>query len=128
MRFPKTALCLLAITAAALAFSSAASTAQAQTAIGVTTYKVQVEYWFFDTDYSYWSTKYESTDYNDAQFVYELLQAADEEGVLNQVAPSTYWRYIAVDVRMISTRTYPTLEDIRYVGPTRYQNLQRLDD
>ena len=65
------------------------------------TYKVQVQYWFFDTDYYYWSTKLETEDQAEAQFLYEVLLWAKENGQLNAVAPNSYWRYIAVDVRMV---------------------------
>ena len=64
------------------------------------TYKVEVQYWFFDTDYYYWSTKLETSNYSDAQFLYGILLWAKENGQLNAVAPNSYWRYIAVDVRM----------------------------
>lgn len=69
-------------------------------------YAVQVEYWFFDTDYTYWSTKFETNDLGDAEFVYNALLIAKENGDLNTAAPSTYWRYIAVDVRLITVWTY----------------------
>jgi hypothetical protein len=111
MRFPKAALCLLAVTAAAFAFSASARTANAQTySISLKTYKVQVEYWFFDTDAYYWSTYYESSDYDDALSMYLFLKEADELGILNSVAPNSYWRYIAVDVRMITEYNYPSYE------------------
>lgn len=65
-----------------------------------TVYKVEVEYWFFDTDYSYWSTILETTDQQEAQLMYELLEYAHENGDLNSVVPNSYGRYIAVDVRL----------------------------
>jgi hypothetical protein len=71
---------------------------------------VQVEYWFFDTDAYYWSTYYESSDYDDALSMYLFLKEADELGILNSVAPNSYWRYIAVDVRMITEYNYPSYE------------------
>ena len=66
------------------------------------TYEVQVEYWFFDTTSYHWSTIYSTNDKEDAEFVYNLLLVAKENGQLNRVAPNDYWRYIAVDVRMIT--------------------------
>ncbi|MEW4528684.1 MAG: hypothetical protein ACF8PG_12415 [Maioricimonas sp. JB045] len=65
-----------------------------------TVYKVEVEYWFFDTDYSYWSTILETTDRQEAQLMYELLEYAHENGDLNSVVPNSYGRYIAIDVRL----------------------------
>lgn len=98
----------LVIAGLALAFSTgAANHSSAQNAYISATYKVQVEYWFFDTDYYYWSTQFESSNYNDAVYVYNILQAADDAGMLNSVAPNSYWRYIAVDVRMITEYNYP---------------------
>ncbi len=66
-------------------------------------YKVQVEYWFFDTDYYYWDDFYESTNQQAAQFIYALLMVAKNNGNLSDVASVGYWRYIPVDVRIIVT-------------------------
>ena len=65
------------------------------------TYEVQVQYWFFDTTGYYWSTVYSSENEQDAQFVYYLLSVAKQNGDLNKVVPNSYWRYIAVDVRLV---------------------------
>jgi hypothetical protein len=106
--------CLLAAAAVSIGFSATAQSADAQRAsYAQITYKIQVEYWFFDTESYHWSTVYETTDRDDALFVYNLLLLAKANGQLNQVAPNSYWRYIAVDVRMIPSFRYPT-----YVQPT----------
>ena len=82
-------------------FSVSPRSASGQETVSVTrTYKVQVQYWFFDTDYYYWSTKLETTNQSDAQLLYGLLVWAKENGQLNAVVPNSYSRYIAVDVRM----------------------------
>jgi hypothetical protein len=129
MRPTKTVLYVLAITAAAFAFSATSQSASAQESYNPRTYKVQVQYWFFDTDYCYWSTKLETPIYNDAVFLYEVLSAAHDEGILNQVAPNSYWRYIAVDVRMITVYNYPTFERAQYVQPAySYNYLRAIDD
>ena len=107
MPFPKLARRLLLAAAVTLAFSTLSRTAAAQNSLVLKTYKVQVQYWFFDTDYYYWSTVFETTDLADAEFVYQLLLAAHENGQLNEVAPNSYWRYMAVDVRMITEYHYP---------------------
>ena len=73
-------------------------------------YKVQVEYWFFDTDYYYWSTVYETTNQIDANFYYGLLNWAKQQGTLNSVVPNSYWRYIAVDVRLIEVYEWQRIE------------------
>lgn len=109
---------LLALSAAAMLFT--ASSAEAQSISP--TYKVQVEYWFFDTDYYYWSTKLETTDYQEAVEYFETLQDAQDEGMLNSVAPNSYWRYIAVDVRM--TVSYPIMRvdyNLYQSFPFKYQ-------
>lgn len=64
------------------------------------TYKVEVQYWFFDYEHYYWSTKLETSNDSDAQFLYGILLWAKETGQLNAVVPHSYWRYIAVDVRI----------------------------
>ncbi len=113
MRLPKNALCLLTIVAASCVFSVAPRTSHAADFTSFSaTYKVQVEYWFFDTDYYYWSTVLETDDRSEAEFVYGLLLAAQDNGQLNEMAPNSYWRYFAVDVRMITEYSYP-----RYVKP-----------
>ena len=121
MRFPKITVCLLALAAGGLGFVGAQRSAKAD---GFdyfqATYKVQVQYWFFDTDYYYWSTVLETDDYNTATFVYNLLASADADGQLNQVAPNSYWRYIAVDVRMTTEYRYP-----RYAQPWYSDIMQR---
>ena len=114
---------------AAIGFTliSLSDNAQAQISISPT-YKVQVEYWFFDTDYYYWSTKMETQDYDAAVTYYNELMDAKEAGELNSVVPNSYWRYIAVDVRLI--RVYPQLQMQRYqpsyIGSQQY--LYYLDD
>lgn len=106
MRIPKTTICLLSVAVAIFAFSSVSRSANAQRYFIPKTYKVQVEYWFFDTDHYYWSTVFETSDYEDAAFVYDLLVAAKDDGKLNQVVPHSYWRYFAVDVRLITVYNY----------------------
>lgn len=76
------------------------------------TYKVEVEYWFFDTDYYYWRTMFETSSESDARFVYDLLVLAKENRQLNEAAPNEYWRYIPVDVRLVVEYHYPTYESI----------------
>ena len=110
MRFPKIAALLLASAAATLLCSATTQEASAQTSsLLQKTYKVQVEYWFFDTDYYYWSTVFETNDLQDALLMYELLLIAKENHQLNEVAASSYGRYIAVDVRMITEYRYRDL-------------------
>ena len=99
---------------AAMAFSvvlfSGSITNQAEAApppgTWVQEHHVQVEYWFFDTDYYYWSTVYSSTNQQVANFVYAVSEMAMDNGTLNQLWPNDYWRYFAVDVRLITTWKY----------------------
>lgn len=106
MRLATAVPCFLA---AAALFLSRPASADAQDYFNVvqTTYEVQVEYWFFDTDYYYWRTVFESSDLEEAQFVYQLLLLAKQNHQLNQAAPNEYWRYIAVDVRLVPKYHYP---------------------
>lgn len=69
-------------------------------------YELQVEYWFFDTDHYYWKTVFSTTDGPYANWVYARALLLKEEGLLNKAFPSGYWRYIAVDVRLVERRTY----------------------
>lgn len=102
MQFKTPLLVALFAIAALFLTSVDSSSAQAQSQIQIPkTYKVQVQYWFFDTDYYYWSTKLETNNSSEANFLYQVLLWAKQNGELNAAAPSTYWRYIAVDVRMV---------------------------
>jgi hypothetical protein len=124
MRFPRLAACLLAIAAASVVLSTSTRTASAQTyAYFPKTYKVQVEYWFFDTDYYYWSTVFQTSNQADAQFVYSLLLDAKEDGDLNAVAPSSYWRYIAVDVRLVWEYDFQVRAQPNYARAVPWQEL-----
>lgn len=66
-------------------------------------YKVQVEYWFWDSDYSYWGDHFVTTDANAANWVYWSLLIAKANGNLNGAAPNVNWKYIAIDVRKVVT-------------------------
>ena len=122
MRFAKTAAVLCVVAASFLAVSATPREANAQTSsLYVTTYKVQVEYWFFDTDYSFWYTVFESNNLQEAQLFYELLLIAKENHQLNEVVPASYGRYIAIDVRMITEHRrrellYPRYADLQPVN------------
>ncbi|MCA9177780.1 MAG: hypothetical protein KDB14_25110 [Planctomycetales bacterium] len=113
---------LFAIVVSAAGLLAAPASAEAQS-IGPR-YVVEVEYWFFDTDYYYWSTKLDTTNYNDAVQLYEILQAADEAGVLNQVVPNSYWRYIAVDVRMRTVWPSLMIQPVTY-SPLSFYRLRQ---
>ena len=64
----------------------------------------------FDTDYYYWSTILETHNKNDAQVLYDALRVAKEHGFLNEAAANSYWRYIAVDVRLKTEYHYPQIQ------------------
>ena len=81
-------------------FATGQNQSQAQDFYIPVVYKVEVQYWFFDTDHYHWSTKLETTNRSQASLYYFLLQLAKQQGTLNDVVPNSYWRYIAVDVRM----------------------------
>ncbi|QDU40335.1 hypothetical protein Mal4_46910 [Maioricimonas rarisocia] len=84
------------------------------------TYKVQVEYWFWDSNYSYWSTVLETTDQDEAQLMYDLLLYAKQNGNLNAVVPNLNWKYIAVDVRLKTECSFaivPSFWELVDIGP-----------
>lgn len=88
----------------ALVLLAAASPARAESGSIVTwekVYKVQVEYWFWDSDSYHWEDFYTSTNPSAANFVFAILELAKEDGTLNQAAPSVNWKYFAVDVRLV---------------------------
>lgn len=66
-------------------------------------YKIQVEYWFFDSDFYKWETFFETTDADTAIAVLLLMIDIKDDGNLQHVAPNAYWRYIPVDVRLLTT-------------------------
>ena len=70
------------------------------------TYQVQVEYWFFDTTSYHWSTVFETTNFEDAWLMYDLLMLAKSQGSLIQFVPSDNPRYIPVDVRLRTVYPY----------------------
>jgi hypothetical protein len=125
MRFSRAAGSIAAVAIAFGALSALPPSAEAQELSFLSkTYEVQVEYWFFDTDHYHWTTVFESDDLAEAQFVYGLLLVAKENGQLNEVVPNSYWRYIAVDVRMVTLYDYSRFVDPQYrdgttVGPKR---------
>jgi hypothetical protein len=111
---------------AVAAFATDAQTAEADGFSNYhKTYKVEVEYWFFDTDYSFWATIFESSSFAEAELTYELLLLAKENGELNQVVGASYGRYIAVDVRLRTVYHLPQIEPSRSIksSPLR-QNLR----
>lgn len=109
----KNTLCLLTVSAVFALTTLGAAPAQAQQPGQFQRiYKVQVEYLFFDTDYTYWSTKLETTNRAEAEFLYGILLDAHEDGQLHQVAPHSYWRYIPIDVRMIVEYEYPIYQPV----------------
>ncbi|TWT94543.1 hypothetical protein [Stieleria varia] len=85
----------------AICFSNQASAKSNTYTTWKKVYKVQVEYWYWDTESYYWGDYYESEDYGAANFVYAVLQNAKNTGILNQAAPHTNWKFIAVDVRLV---------------------------
>lgn len=88
----------------ALVLLAGASNARAESGSIVTwekVYKVQVEYWFWDSDSYHWEDFYISTNQSAANFVYAVLELAKDNGTLNQAAPNVNWKYFAVDVRLV---------------------------
>ena len=112
MNFTRTLFCMLAVVATSCTFCSSTEAQSSRVTIA-RTYRVQVQYWFFDTDYYYWSTKLETQDQAEAQFLYDVLMWAKSNGNLNSVAPNSYWRYFAVDVRMVTVyKLYQPIQPI----------------
>lgn len=110
---PVLGLIILAVTALG-GWGPPAATAQSFASIPAT-YQVQVKYWYWDSDYEYWSTVLETDSRTEAQLVYDLLLWAHEQGDLNAFAPHLYWRFIAVDVRLVTKyHLYESLDEQVY--------------
>jgi len=93
---------LLSLIAGAAVCISWAPQAEAQSSL-LASYEVQVKYWFWDYEGVYmWDTVLETQDHSQATFVYNLLLFAKENNQLNDVVPYDYWRWIAVDVRLVT--------------------------
>ena len=128
MTLARTLYCALAVSAVSFFGSSTTANAQVDYFPITKTYKVEVQYWFFDTDYYYWSTKLETENRAEAEFLYELLLWAKENGQLNAAAPNSYWRYIAVDVRMVTVYDWNMLlepvwqSNLEWFGPNLFND------
>lgn len=121
MNFRKIMLAAAVVFTLACFCSMETRSAQAQSSYLITkTYKVQVKYWFFDTDYYYWSTVLDTNDRSEAELLYDILVWAKENNKLNEFAPNSYWRYIAVDVRLKVEYHYP---DFQPIYPSYNRNL-----
>ena len=86
-----------------LATCSYCSQAQAQTSVPLYTtyYSVQVEWSFWRSGGTYWSTEFESTDYQDALLVLTLFEWARDNGALSDVLDvESGATWIPIDVRM----------------------------
>ena len=70
-----------------LTFISAASISQAQSSMPLYTvsYQVQVRWEMWRNGNTYWAVEYETPDYVEADLVYQLFQAALEEGRLGEI-------------------------------------------
>lgn len=88
-----------------LAFTAFSNTSEAQLSVPLfkTTYQVQVKKEMWRNGNFYWSTEFESSDYEDAELMYELLLFALEAGEINQLLGSGF-DWIIVDVRLVTKR------------------------
>jgi hypothetical protein len=100
-------------------------------------YQVQVLY-EVRYPYSYgplytWKTILETEDYEEAEFVYALYLLAQEQGILDEVAPNFdhyhdryHWAdYTAIDVQMLTKyRSVSVLSDL-YVAPSTTSQYSR---
>ena len=111
MNFKRLLLAGVMFSAALLTLLTDSRSAKAQETFTVArTYTVEVKYWFFDTDYYYWSTVLETDKWEEANLLYDILSWAKSNGDLNTVVPHMYWRYIAVDVRMQVKYHWPWMQ------------------
>lgn len=63
------------------------------------TYRVQVKYVKWTSGISYWSTVEETTDLQEAQWTYDLLEAALDAGVICDIMDCSFG-WIITDVRI----------------------------
>lgn len=82
----------------ALSFPSSAS-AQVSVPLVRTTWQVQVKYEMWRNGSAYWSTEFESEDQEEAQMVFELMQAALDNGTICSILGCGF-DWIIVDVRL----------------------------
>lgn len=82
--------------------SYAAPQAEAQTSIPLYTTKhcVQVEWYFWRSGGTYWSTEFETTDLGEAQLIFELFDSALENGTLCDILGCNFPTWIPIDVRL----------------------------
>ncbi|KAA5543572.1 hypothetical protein FYK55_10170 [Roseiconus nitratireducens] len=101
----------------------AAPTAQAQTSMPLytTTYCVQVQWSFWRSGGSYWSTEYETSDLGDAQLVFNLFESAFENGTLCEILGCDVTSWVPVDVRLKTVYEWNF-----YPVATRYANVTKL--
>ncbi|MEM8668007.1 MAG: hypothetical protein AAGG48_10855 [Planctomycetota bacterium] len=78
------------------------SETQAQTSVPLytTSYSVQVQWYFWRSGGTYWSTEYETDDLGDAELIFVLMEAALENGTLCEALNCNWTTWIPVDVRL----------------------------
>ncbi|WP_436716362.1 hypothetical protein U8335_01925 [Roseiconus lacunae] len=96
---------LLPIIAFLVTFGTASQNqAQAQVSVPLytTTHCVQVQWFFWRSGGTYWSTQYESEDLADAELVFELFESALESEMLCEILGCNVSTWIPIDVRLKS--------------------------
>ncbi len=66
----------------------------------VRSYRVEVEWSLWKSGYSQWRTEFESSDYQEARLVYDLLVSARDNDELFDVLCDELESWVPVDVRM----------------------------
>ena len=81
-------------------FAIPRASAQESIPLYTTTHCVQVEWYFWRSGGTYWSTEYKTSNLNEAEFVFDLLDSALENGTLCEILGCNITTWIPVDVRL----------------------------
>ncbi len=91
---------------ALLLLATVPAVCQAQLSVPLTTtkYQVQVQYEFWRSGGTYWSTVFETEDHDDAELMYDLLFMAHESGDICDIFDCNF-NWIITDVRLVVKTT-----------------------
>lgn len=109
----KCAIGLLAIVA--FLATSVGNSTEAQEVTLPVIYKVEIQYWYFDTPHYSWRTEMETRNETEARFFYVLALLAKQDGKLHEYFPDEInGRYIPVDVRLTQEIDWDSLLNFNF--------------
>ena len=86
-----------------LAADPAVCEAQSAVPLTTTTYKVQIEWWFWRSGGSYWETIFTTENRDDAESMFELFDEALQDGtVCDVLGRAENFNWIVRDVRLVT--------------------------